>query len=169
MDQGVLITTTVLGAVLLALVCVTASMLVAGRRERRRLQQELAASREQLSSLETRLEALTLRVDSPMVRLPAEDRDEPEFVITTAGVPELAPSHVPAPVSARQFTSVAVGESLVTLASAAHGVRRALSAENRNRIRFEMRRELRRARKQRRREVKEARRHLRTAGTRDAA
>jgi hypothetical protein len=55
-----------------------------------------------------------------------------------------------------------VGESLVRAVSLAHGVRRALSPENRQRIRFEMRREVKRARKQRRRDVRQAQRHLRT-------
>jgi len=44
-----------------------------------------------------------------------------------------------------------------------HGVRRALSAESRNRIWFEMRREVRRARKQRRREMKDALRRMQAA------
>jgi hypothetical protein len=56
-----------------------------------------------------------------------------------------------------------VGESLVRLVSLAYGVRRALSAENRNRIGFEVRREVRRARKRRRREEKQGRRYLREA------
>ena len=49
--------------------------------------------------------------------------------------------------------------------SLGYGVRRALSAENRNRIRFEMRREVKRARRQRRRDLKEAKRHLRHVTT----
>jgi len=57
--------------------------------------------------------------------------------------------------------------------SLAYGVRRAMSAENRNRIRFEMQREVKRARRQRRRDLKEAKRHLRseqrTGLTEDAA
>ena len=67
----------------------------------------------------------------------------------------------PPPVDARQFASVAVGESLVRLVSLGYGVRRALSAENRNRIAFEMRREVRRSRKDRRRELRDLRRRLR--------
>ena len=67
------------------------------------------------------------------------------------------------PLTAGQFATVAVGESLVRVLSLGYGVRRALSAENRNRIAFEVRREVKRSRKQRRREVKEARRHLRAA------
>ena len=63
---------------------------------------------------------------------------------------------------------MALGESLVTIASFGYGVRRALSAENRNRIGFEMRREVRRARKQRRRDLREAKRHLRAQTIDDA-
>ena len=47
---------------------------------------------------------------------------------------------------------------MVKAASLAHGVRRALAPETRNRIRFEVRREIRRARKQRRADLREARR-----------
>jgi hypothetical protein len=64
-------------------------------------------------------------------------------------------------VSRREFASVALSESAVRVVSVAAGVRRALSAENRNRIRFEIRREVRRSRKQRRLDLKEARRQLR--------
>lgn len=63
-------------------------------------------------------------------------------------------------VDARQFTSMAVGESLVRLFTVGHGVRRALSAESRNRAGFAMRREVRRSRKHRRQELREARRFL---------
>ena len=68
------------------------------------------------------------------------------------------------PVSGRQFASLALGESLVTIFSFGYGVRRALSAENRNRIGFEMRREVRRSRKERKRVEKQTRRHLRATG-----
>ena len=64
------------------------------------------------------------------------------------------------PLSAGQFASVALGESLVRVLSLGYGVRRALTAESRNRIRFEMRREVKRSRRQRRRDLKEAKRHL---------
>ena len=135
----------------------TCLVAVAGARQRRRLAEELAASREELAAVQRRLDGLARRVDPPA-------RPEPqEFVITTAGVPEPAP-HADVPVrqlTAREFASVALGESLVTIASFGWGVRRALSPENRNRIAFEMRREVRRHRKQRRRDLKEAKRLLR--------
>jgi hypothetical protein len=66
-------------------------------------------------------------------------------------------------VSSRAVLSVTVGEPLVRLVAFGYGVRRALSAENRNRIAFEMRREVRRARKDRRRELKAARRSAQAA------
>ena len=62
----------------------------------------------------------------------------------------------------RVVLSATLGEPLVRAVALGHGVRRALSAESRNRIRFEMRREVRRARKQRRREMKDAWRRSRT-------
>ncbi len=45
---------------------------------------------------------------------------------------------------------------MIRIGSLSHGVRRALSAEARNRIRFEMRREVKRSRKHRRMEQREA-------------
>lgn len=131
------------------------------RRARRRLEDELAASREELAAVQRRLDALARRLE------PRPVPDATEYVITTAGEPDpddVAAAAPPVPVSGRQFASLALGESLVTVISFGHGVRRALSAENRNRIGFEMRREVRRSRKQRRRAEKEARRHLRTTG-----
>ncbi|WP_101524605.1 hypothetical protein [Nocardioides houyundeii] len=47
-------------------------------------------------------------------------------------------------------------EGVVKVASLAHGVRRALAPEQRNRIRFEVRRETRRAGRRRKADVKEA-------------
>jgi hypothetical protein len=130
-------------------------------RARRRLEDELAASREELAAVQRRVDALARRVEPRPV---ADTADTAEYVITTAGDPDPEdPATAPVPVSGRQFASLAVGESLVTVFSFGHGLRRALSAENRNRIGFEMRRAVRRSRKQRRRAEKEARRHLRTA------
>jgi hypothetical protein len=88
-----------------------------------------------------------------------------EYVITTLATVPATPSTStaePTAVSGSEFLSVAVGESLVRIVCLAHGVRRAVSAESRNRIRFEMRREVKRSRKQRRRDVRAAQQHLRT-------
>ena len=139
-------------------------------RARGRLQDELAASREELVVVQRRLDALARRIE------PRPVADSTEYVITTAGEPDPgeAASAPPVPVTGRQFASMALGESLVTIVSFGYGVRRALSAENRNRIGFEMRREVRRSRKERKRVEKQARRHLRatdraTMGEEDAA
>lgn len=70
-----------------------------------------------------------------------------EFLITDIGAERHEPSDA---VPSRLVLSATVGEPLVRLAAFAYGVRHALSPENRNRIRFEMRREIRRARKARR-------------------
>jgi hypothetical protein len=145
------------------------AVLVSARRGRRRTEAALAASRAEIAALQERLDVLTAQQaaapTTPQAAPPSARQrpDEPEFVITTAGVPrtdEVAMGAAPH-VDARQFASVAVGESLVRLVSLGYGVRRALSAENRNRIAFEMRREVRRSRKDRRRELRDLRRRLR--------
>jgi hypothetical protein len=149
--------------------------LLATRAGRRRWRAELDAARADVEALTARLNA----IDSTRAHAepPAPTQ---QFVITS--LPDgPSPLHMtdPAPtaagrdtnrgsLTAGQFATVAVGESLVRLASLGYGVRRALSAENRNRIRFEMRREVKRARRQRRRDLKEAKRHLRHVAARSA-
>jgi hypothetical protein len=82
-----------------------------------------------------------------------------EYVITHLGEPEPEPvvEAVPA-VPPGLFADLVLREGVVQAASLFHGVRRALAPENRNRIRFEMRREVKRSRKQRRADIREARR-----------
>ena len=87
---------------------------------------------------------------------------EPEFVITRVGEPvPPVPAEprgpvptVPAPV----FADLVLKETVVQTASLVHGLRRALSPETRNRIRFHARQEVKRSRKQRRAELREVRR-----------
>lgn len=154
----------VVGAVLGAVVVALVGLRGAARRSRRdrAIRAELAEVRRELAEVRRRL-------DAPAPTAQAEPREPREYVITTMPHGRHGPEEPdrPAagaqPLTSGQFASVAVGESLVTLVSLGHGVRRALSAENRNRIAFEMRREVRRARKQRRRELKQARRNLREA------
>jgi hypothetical protein len=86
-----------------------------------------------------------------------------EYVITHLGEPQTEPEIEPeieaAPtVAPGLFADLVLRETVVQTASLFHGVRRALSAENRNRIRFEMRREVKRSRKQRRSDIRAARR-----------
>ena len=81
-----------------------------------------------------------------------------EFVITDLGQerPPVEPGRLDGPA----FADVVLKETVVKAASLAHGVRRGLAPATRNRIRFEMRQEVRRARKQRRADLKAAQRDL---------
>lgn len=137
--------------------------------DRRRLRDMLTASRAETASLQERLDELASRVAVSRAGEPATP--PAEFVITDMGR-ALANRRV----ADQVVLSTAVGEPLVKVAAFGHGVRRALSAESRNRIFFEMRREVRRARKHRRREMKQAWRRFQAEqraedpdGTEDAA
>jgi hypothetical protein len=165
MDRALLVVAAVAALMLLGL-AVAMRVARVGRRE---LRAELDASRRDVAALQERLDDLTGRLEGPPERLGAGPTGPAaDYVITTLPHGESRPSatvedtaaHGP---SAGAFASVALGESLVRVVSFGYGLRRAMSPANRNRIRFEMAREVKRARRQRRRDLKEARRHLRTA------
>jgi hypothetical protein len=144
-------------AAIAAVVAVLA--LVALRRSRREAAREAAALRERLDAVEQSLRA--------PVREPVA-RPEHEYVITHLGEQEPGAGldrrfDPPAPVrlTAPAFADAVLRETVVQTASLVHGVRRALAPETRNRIRFEMRREVKRSRKARKAEVKEALREYR--------
>jgi hypothetical protein len=89
------------------------------------------------------------------VAQPSRDHgDADEFVITRLGV-EPESDQVPT-VEPRLFADLVLRESVVKAAALAYGVRRGLAPANRNRIWFEMRREVKRARKERKAEEREA-------------
>jgi hypothetical protein len=138
-------------AAVLALLCLSLALLV--RRERSRTSAALAEARTEAAELRARLDALVLRLERP-------EKEPDEFVITRVGEVRDEPAPAPARIHGRLFADIVLRESVVKAASLGHGVRRALAPETRNRIRFEMRREVRRARKQRRAELKELRRTL---------
>lgn len=148
---------------------------------------DLAAARSETAELRARLEALSdttpaqkgtqtraqtgartaARAHSSSVALAGPlEVDGATYVITGAGSEVVA-------VADRVVLSETLGEPLVKAVALGHGLRRALSAEARNRIRFEMTREVRRTRKQRRREMKDAWRreqaHSRAQNRADAA
>jgi hypothetical protein len=139
-----------------ALVLVLCVLMLVRRRSavsRRELATALAEAQAETAELRRRLDALTQQLErqsSSMISV-----DDPAYVITDAGEPRPEPNVADAVV-----LSATVGEPLVKVVAFGHGVRRALSAESRNRIWFEMRREVRRARKQRRREMKDAWRRM---------
>jgi hypothetical protein len=157
-------------AAVAVVVAAGAVALRASRRERRRLAALVESSHADVEALRARVEELSRELSTGSSVTGAEAH---EFVITSLpdgtlrGTPVAAADEPSAttttstPLSAGQFASVALGESLVRVLSLGYGVRRALTAESRNRIRFEMRREVKRSRRQRRRDLKEAKRHLR--------
>ena len=153
MDLPALAMLTALAVVVLGL----AVTVVANAATRRRMHADVRSCRAEIADLRAQVDELSRTSGSP------ESQVRDDYVITT--LPLVAPPAASVPDDAREaagFVSLAVGESLVRAVSLAHGVRRALSPENRQRIRFEMRREVKRARKQRRRDVRQAQRHLRT-------
>jgi hypothetical protein len=139
-----------LAVVLLVLAGLLAALLGSRARSRR----ELALAAAEIAELRRRVDALSEQLERTVENDRARAGD-PAYVITDAG--EVRPDPT---VPDRVVLSAAVGEPLVKVLSFGHGLRRAMSAESRNRIWFEMRREVRRARKQRRRETKEAWRRM---------
>lgn len=142
------------GLALVALVLATAQV-----RARRRTERELAQARLETGELRARLTDLERRLTRPDAR-----QQQTEFVITDLGRDEAAAPaapEAPAPppqVGSALFADLVLRETVVKAASLVYGVRRALDAETRNRIRFEMKREVRRSRKQRKADTREARR-----------
>lgn len=142
-----------LGALLL-LCAVLLSLLV---RARRRERTEVAELREEIRHLSDRMASRGRATTGPV----SDHPEDPEFVITAMGE-----QREPLPVAPdRVVLSATLGQPLVMAVALGHGVRRALAPQTRNRIRFEMRREVKRARKVRRREMREAWREMKTRRT----
>jgi hypothetical protein len=119
---------------------------------------ELRAAHAEAASLRAQVEEIERRLSA---RSEARTRAETEYVITHVGEdPQGVARHAAdaEPIDRALFADLVLRETVVKAASLAHGLRRALAPETRNRIRFEMRREVKRARKQRRSEMREARR-----------
>lgn len=122
---------------------------------------EAASLRARIGSIELQL-AEGPAPATPIRETPSLETSSPtapvrrDFVITRLGDEPVHPL-VPAPtVRAGQFADVLLRESVVRAAALLHGVRRALAPEVRHRIRFEMGREVKRARKVRRAEQRQA-------------
>lgn len=95
----------------------------------------------------------------------SEDHPDSTYLITRmdSGEEPSSPVGVPVarPIDGRLFTDIVARESVVKAASWTHGLRRALSAESRHRIGFEVRQETRRVGRERRAETKQALREFR--------
>ena len=144
-------------AVAAGLLLVVLMLAIVTVRGRRRVARRLDAAHADAEALRVQVEEIRRRIEeTPAVRA------EQEYVITGLGGFETgagAPSSTPVEtVPAPMFADIVLRETVVQAASLAAGLRRALSPEVRNRIRFEMRREVKRARKQRRADLRQARR-----------
>lgn len=140
------------------LLIVALALWIQGRRrtsERADLEGMLLAAQREADALRVRLDELIAVTRSPGA-VPAE------YVITDLGeVRAVEPVVDPVEVPDRLVLTATLGVPLVKAASFGHGLRRALSPEARNRIWFQMRREVRAARKRRRRLTREYLRDLR--------
>jgi hypothetical protein len=142
----------------LALLCLVLAVVVL------RLRASGDRSRAEVDALRDRLERLEADAGEPAAAPAPTTRSAEaapvEFVITDLGT-RTEPDPEPVPVvAAPAFADIVVKETVVMAASLAHGLRRGLTPANRNRIRFEMKQEVRRSRKQRRIDLKAARRDL---------
>ena len=151
----------VVTAVVAGLLLIAAGLVVTSLRARRRIARRLDAAHAEAEALRTQVEEIQRRLAAGPTT-----RDEQEYLITGLETPSLVPrdgystnEQEPVPtVPAPLFADMVLRESVVQAAALAAGLRRALSPESRNRIRFEMRREVKRARKQRRADLRAARR-----------
>lgn len=141
--------------VLALLVLLCASLLVALLRTRAGARHEVGAARAETAELRHQIEQIERVLSGPP--RPVRPRVEQEYTITGLGALENVDQPAP-PIDRALFADLVLRESVVKAASLAHGVRRALAPQTRNRIRFEVKREIRRARKQRRSDLKGARR-----------
>jgi hypothetical protein len=148
-DQTVLLAVGGLALVCLVLLVVVLVVVLGVRAGTQRTAAELDSLTTRLDDLE-RPRAETSAAAS--VSAPAE------FVITDLGQARPVPERTP--VDGVAFADTVLKETVVKAASLAHGVRRGLAPATRNRIRFEMRQEVRRARKQRRADLKAAQRDV---------
>lgn len=135
----------------LAVLCLV--LLLSTTLARRTWTRERSRTRAEVADLRARLDELERGVLTTSVSAPAE------FVITGLGSEHTEAAEPPA-VDGAVFADTVLRETVVKAASLAHGVRRGLAPATRNRIRFEMKQEVRRARKQRRADLKAAQRDL---------
>jgi hypothetical protein len=143
----------VLGALTLASLVIAVVLL----RSRATMARELRSVHAEVGSLRAQVDDLERRPASSARSRPDAD---PEYVITHLGEAGAeAPAGPVERIDSALFADLVLRETVVKAASLTHGLRRALAPETRNRIRFEMGREVKRARKQRRADLKAARRH----------
>jgi hypothetical protein len=143
-----------------ALVVALLALLLTVQAHRRAARAEALA--ESLAQRVEVLETPVAEASRPAAGQASDVREADAFVITEVGAPG---THEAVPVAqdidGRLFADIVARETVVKAASWTAGLRRALAAESRNRIRFAMRQETRRAGRERRSEMRQALREFR--------
>jgi hypothetical protein len=139
-------------AVTTTLLAVTCGLLVVVLSAARRTRRDLDVSRSEVERLAARVE----RMERDATQRPVVP--ETGYLITDAGTRRPEEPAGTDEVRTRVVLSAGLAEPVVKVLAFGYGVHRALSPQNRNRIRFEMAREIRRARKLRRRTARRAQR-----------
>jgi hypothetical protein len=140
----------------LVLAAAVGALATALSRLHHRLADELAALRADMGALaDGGLVKGASAPSSTNGSVPSSTNGTEEYVITRLGSDEPDDQPVDTP-DARLFADLLLRETVVKAASLAYGVRRGLSPANRNRIWFEMRREVKRARRERKAEERVA-------------
>ena len=147
------------GAIGAALLVALAVTVVRGQRRMRALEERLARA-------ERTVEVAPDRAPVPVVT--QDDDDDGEALVPTP----LGPREDDGPVTRVDreiFWDLFLRESVVRVAAVGHGVRAVLDPRTRNRIRFEVKQQIKSARKQRRSEERAAVRQLRQDRLEDAS
>jgi hypothetical protein len=140
----------------LALLCL--SLLATVVVTRRAWSRDARLAHAELGDLRARLEVLEHAKGPRPTTAPSVPT---EYLITGLGDTHAHDDTAPAArIEGAVFADTVLRETVVKAASLAHGVRRGLAPATRNRIRFEMKQEVRRSRKQRRADLKAAQRNL---------
>ncbi len=142
-----------------ALVLALVATVVAARARRRSVRAEACSPRRSpTGSRSSSRPAADVR-PGPAVE---DGADESTYVITHLEADrDAGPSRSPSDIDGRLFADIVARETVVKAASWTAGLRRALSPESRNRIRFQVRQETKRAGRERRAETKQALREFR--------
>jgi hypothetical protein len=157
-----------MGLLAIAVLCAVLGALVALTRALLASRREVALANERLDALERQLAEPAAVPGAPATPVVTQQ----EFVITHLGedmADDVDRTPVKVSLTGPAFADAVVRETVVQTASVVHGLRRALAPETRNRIRFEMKRELKRSRKDRKAELKEALREYRARHRADVA
>lgn len=149
---------------LACLALVAVGLGVALLRARSRAAEQQSASAEELAELRAAIDDVRRELaPQPAAPVASDDDEQTAHTITDLGTdPPLdeAGGQVERRLDGRLFADLVLREAAVKAGALAHGLRHGLSGETRNRIRYQMKLEVKRSRKHRKVELREARRLL---------